>query len=94
MRLMILMLFAAICITRQGEAEMSIPSDFPRFEVPGFEKQMESLRELYWLHYPGSGRKATMWDAWLTENGLRHSYQEVGSLDHILQRITANRLTG
>lgn len=44
---------------------MGIANDFPRFEVPGFEKQMGSLRELYWLHYPGSGPKATLWDEWL-----------------------------
>jgi len=44
---------------------MSIPNDFPRFAVPGLEKEMEALRELYWLHYPGSGPKATLWDEWL-----------------------------
>ncbi len=49
---------------------MSIPNDFPRFAVPGFEKQMESLRELYWLHYPGAGPKATLWDPWLPTPSL------------------------
>lgn len=49
---------------------MSIPNDFPRFRVPGQEKQMESLRELYWLHYPGSGPKATLWDPWLPSAAL------------------------
>jgi len=44
---------------------MSIPNDFPRFSVPGYETEMESLREFYWLHYPGSGPKATLWDPWL-----------------------------
>jgi len=44
---------------------MSIPNDFPRFSVPGHEKEMETLRRLYWLHYPGSGPKATLWDPWL-----------------------------
>ncbi|MDO8588483.1 MAG: glycosyl hydrolase family 65 protein [Armatimonadota bacterium] len=49
---------------------MSIPDDFPRYGVPGHEKEMESLRALYWLHYPGSGPKATLWDGWLSAPGL------------------------
>ena len=31
-------------------APMSIPSDFPRFIVPGHEQEMDRLRELFWLH--------------------------------------------
>ena len=49
---------------------MAIPNDFPRFRVPGHKKEMESLRSLYWLHYPGSGPKATLWDGWLAAPGL------------------------
>ena len=49
---------------------MSIPSDFPKFSVPGHEKEMETLRELYWLHYPASGPKATLWDGWLVSPSL------------------------
>jgi hypothetical protein len=41
------------------------PADFPRFEVPGQEAAMNQLRELFWLHYPDAGPKATLWDEWL-----------------------------
>ena len=46
-------------------ATSSSPDEFPRFEVPGFERQMEALEHLYRLHYPGSGPKSTLWDEWL-----------------------------
>lgn len=49
---------------------MEIPNDFPRFQVPGFERQMTSLRALYWLHYPGASPKSTLWDEWLPSAGL------------------------
>ena len=28
------------------------------------------MRELFWLHYPGSGPKATLWDEWLSLSSL------------------------
>ncbi len=31
---------------------------------------MDSMRALYWLHYPGAGPKATLWDEWLTAPSL------------------------
>ena len=66
-----LVLFAIVLIPFECKGEtMGIPDDFPRFAVPGFEKQMESLRELYWLHYPGAGPKATLWDPWLPTPSL------------------------
>ncbi|MCP4644429.1 MAG: hypothetical protein GY851_28555, partial [bacterium] len=43
-----------------------VPDDFPRILVPGHEKEMDSLRALLWLHYPGAGPKATLWDEWLS----------------------------
>src|ERR1022692_4219800 len=46
------------------------PDDFPHFEVPGHEKEMATVRELFWLHYPGAGPKATLWDEWLTDASL------------------------
>ena len=54
-----------VSIIAADGASMNIPSDFPSFSVPGHEKEMASLRELYWLHYPASGPKATLWDTWL-----------------------------
>jgi hypothetical protein len=54
----------------QGQPSGSIPEDFPRFEVPGQAQAMETLRALHWLHYPGSGPKATLWDEWLSAPAL------------------------
>src|SRR3989442_7242412 len=51
-------------------AQGSPPEDFPRFQVPGLEKEMATLRELFWLHYPGAGPKATLWDEWLPDASL------------------------
>ncbi len=54
----------ALALTRaQASAP---PEDFPRFQVPGHEQEMATLRSLFWLHYPGSGPKATLWDEWLS----------------------------
>jgi len=46
------------------------PDDFPRFQVPGHEKEMATMRDLFWLHYPGAGPKATLWDEWLPDASL------------------------
>ena len=32
-----------------------VPTEFPSFVVPGHEKEMDSLRGLYWLHYEPAG---------------------------------------
>lgn len=47
-----------------------IPKDFPRFDVPGHEHEMETMRSLFWLHYSGAGPKATLWDEWLPDPSL------------------------
>lgn len=60
---------------------MMIPDDFPHFAVPGYEKEMTSLRELFWLHYPGSGPKATLWDEWLSSPGLWPAVESEGLAD-------------
>lgn len=43
-----------------------VPDDFPQFRVSGQERHMELLRQLHWLHYAGSGPKATLWDGWMS----------------------------
>ncbi|NPV46434.1 MAG: hypothetical protein HPY69_05730 [Armatimonadetes bacterium] len=43
-----------------------VPDDFPHFRVPGHERYMELLQQLHWLHYGGSGPKATLWDGWMS----------------------------
>jgi len=51
-------------------AAAAIPEDFPQFRVPAHEKEMAKVRELFWLHYPGAGPKATLWDEWLPDASL------------------------
>jgi hypothetical protein len=48
----------------QGFAS-AVPEDFPRFIVPGHEKEMESLRALFWLHYEPAGPLIALWDEWM-----------------------------
>jgi hypothetical protein len=47
-----------------------IPGDFPRFLVPGHEKEMESLRRLFWLHYQPAGPLIPLWDEWMPMSAL------------------------
>jgi len=49
---------------------MNVPDDFPRFVVPGQEKAMQSLRELYWLHYQPAGPLIPLWDEWMPMSTL------------------------
>ncbi len=46
-------------------AAAPVPEDFPRFLVPGHEQDMETLRELFWLHYVPARPLSTLWDGWL-----------------------------
>ncbi|MCC7491453.1 MAG: hypothetical protein IT204_03860 [Fimbriimonadaceae bacterium] len=54
----------------QGFLTWLVPPDFPRAVVPGQERYTELLSQLHWLHYGGSGPKATMWDTWLSTCSL------------------------
>jgi hypothetical protein len=47
-----------------------VPPDFPGFAVPGHEREMELLRQLFWLHYPPAGPLATLWDGWMSLSSL------------------------
>jgi hypothetical protein len=47
-----------------------IPDDFPRFIVPGHEKEMDSLRALYWKHYEPAGPLIPLWDEWMSSATL------------------------
>lgn len=47
-----------------------VPDDFPQFIIPGYEKQMESLRALYWLHYEPGGPLIALWDEWMPMSTL------------------------
>src|SRR5438046_1002837 len=44
-----------------------IPDDFPRFIVPGHQREMDTLRALFWQHYQRPGPFCTIWDQWIPE---------------------------
>jgi len=46
-------------------AAAPIPNDFPQFVVPGKERELESLRALFWLHYEPAGPLIPLWDEWM-----------------------------
>jgi len=58
---------ATSCAASTFAQPLLIPDDFPRFVVPGQDKAMASLRDLYYRHYqPPAGPLATMWDEWMS----------------------------
>jgi hypothetical protein len=64
-----LMLASVVLLGLGGAAlaatPITIPADFPRFIVPGHEREMESLRAMYWLHYAPAGPLIPLWDEWM-----------------------------
>lgn len=66
----------------QGFLTWLVPDDFPRFEIPGQERYTELLRSLHWLHYAGSGPKATLWDGWLSMASLWPAVGDQPANDH------------
>ncbi|MGB7161275.1 MAG: glycosyl hydrolase family 65 protein [Tepidisphaeraceae bacterium] len=66
-RLIALAFFALLaCVAPLlAAAPIEPDADFPQFIVPGHERAMTSLRNLYWLHYRNNGPMATLWDEWL-----------------------------
>src|ERR1019366_796419 len=66
-------LIVQTCLTllaTAGAASASPPDDFPRFQVPGHEQEMATVRALFWLHSPARGRKAALWGQWLPNASL------------------------
>ncbi len=49
-----------------------VPADFPTFRAPGFEKELDAVRNLFWLHYPPAARglTPTLYDDWLAGGAL------------------------
>ena len=42
-----LVLIAFLCMSAKADP----PANFPQFIVPGHEQQMQTLRDLFWLHH-------------------------------------------
>lgn len=61
---------AAVFAAAIGTQAQEPPADFPRFIVPGHEHITDAFRRMHWLHYPGAGPKATLWDEWLSVPAL------------------------
>ncbi len=65
-----------VCALNGVASDMSEspPADFPRYIVPGHEREMDSLRKFHWLHYAhyrDRGRPmATLWDEWMSGPSL------------------------
>ncbi len=93
-------ILSALCIlfmynSFQGAKSMNIPDDFPRFIVPGYEKEMNLMREMHWLHYPGVGPVATLWDEWLSAPALWPAVTTKNSLENYIERwgnVLSNRI--
>ncbi len=49
-----------------------VPADFPTFRAPGFETELNAVRNLFWLHYPPAARALTptLYDDWLASGAL------------------------
>ncbi|MFO1497247.1 MAG: hypothetical protein U1G07_02425 [Verrucomicrobiota bacterium] len=61
----------------------TVPDDFPRFIVPGWERQLSLLRELFWLHYQPAGPLIPLWDEWMPMSTLwpgRGSGHDLGQM--------------
>jgi hypothetical protein len=53
-----------------AKPDLPIPDDFPRFIVTGHQDLMETMRELFWLHYQPAGPMIPLWDEWLPMSTL------------------------
>lgn len=60
----------ALALVLSARAASPVPDDFPRFIVPGHEREMETLRALYWLHYEPAGPLIPLWDEWMPKATL------------------------
>ncbi len=63
-----------------------VPEDFPHFAVPGHEKEMDSLRSLFWLHYEPAGPLIPLWDEWMPMSTLWPTTAPGGQLDAMRAR--------
>ncbi|MCC6483794.1 MAG: hypothetical protein IT209_03015 [Armatimonadetes bacterium] len=77
---------AGLALSCSAQTQNPMPRDFPTFQVPGFEQDMQTLRDLFWLHYPGAGPKATIWDEWLPMPSLWPAVESDGTKEQMRQQ--------
>ena len=68
----ILVLLILNCFISKGQPAKTdaVPGYFPSFEVPGYEKEMESIRKLYFQQYQITKPAVPLWDEWLPMSTL------------------------
>ena len=66
-RALIVAILSLLCAASSAakQASGAVPDGFPRFVVPGWDKEMDSLRRLFWLHYQPAGPLIPLWDEWM-----------------------------
>jgi hypothetical protein len=65
------------------------PEDFPQFLVPGREREMDSLRRLFWLHAEAAGPLIPLWDEWMPMATLWPARGEGPQLQEMRRRWAA-----
>ncbi|MCL2517209.1 MAG: hypothetical protein FWF15_01475, partial [Oscillospiraceae bacterium] len=79
-------------MTNNKRPQITIPEDFPRFIAPGFQRELDELRELYWTHYQRSGPTATFEDEWLPRPQLWPATNHENRM-HRIRTLWRNSLT-
>ena len=69
------MLFFMIWFPVYAGSFQNAPDDFPHFVVPRQQEPFNSLREMFWLHYPRCGPQPTLWDEWMVFPALWPAFQ-------------------
>lgn len=90
-RVLVRLIAVVFCTVTAARAE--VPADFPRFIVPGQEAEMDSLRQLFWLHYEPTGPQIALWDEWLPNATLWPAHGSGAALDD-MRRRWAQALSG
>jgi len=67
-------------------AEAEAPEGFPVFEVPGFEREMGLMRDLFRLHYEPAGPLIPLWEEWMSMSTLWPAVESEGELDRMRHR--------
>lgn len=84
-------LLTAMTLAASAVQSNPVPDQFPLFKVPGQEQPMELFREIFWLHYPSSGPKATLWDIWLPRASLWPAIGDEKMRDRWAKTLTNRR---
>ena len=80
------LLISMIVSANAAAPPMNIPDDFPRFIVPGHEREMDSLRQLFWHHYETTGPQIVLWDEWLPISTLWPAHGAGADLESMRRR--------